>query len=235
MISCAFSTYFCGQNLENMRVVILLVIALAGIITAYLMTKPSDEKPLPVINPIDLNSEMVDADLARQGFGHKIGDFSFTDQTGKAFGLKDVEGKVFVAEYFFSTCGTICPKMTAQMERVHQQFKHNNQVEILSFTVDPANDTVARLAEYAKEHHADSKQWHFLTGEKEKLYEAARRSFFVLKPAAVENQGDVGSDFIHTNNFVLIDKQLRIRGYYDGTSAHDVDRLMKDMERLLEE
>ncbi|HLP55290.1 MAG TPA: SCO family protein [Fluviicola sp.] len=218
-----------------MRVVILLVIALAGIITAYLMTKPSDEKPLPVINPIDLNSEMVDADLARQGFGHKIGDFSFTDQTGKAFGLKDVEGKVFVAEYFFSTCGTICPKMTAQMERVHQQFKHNNQVEILSFTVDPANDTVARLAEYAKEHHADSKQWHFLTGEKEKLYEAARRSFFVLKPAAVENQGDVGSDFIHTNNFVLIDKQLRIRGYYDGTSAHDVDRLMKDMERLLEE
>lgn len=235
MISCAFSTYFCGQNLENMRVVILMVIALAGIITAYLMTKPSDEKPLPVINPIDLNSEMVDADLARQGFGHKIGDFSFTDQTGKAFGLKDVEGKVFVAEYFFSTCGTICPKMTAQMERVHQQFKHNNQVEILSFTVDPANDTVARLAEYAKEHHADSKQWHFLTGEKEKLYEAARRSFFVLKPAAVENQGDVGSDFIHTNNFVLIDKQLRIRGYYDGTSAHDVDRLMKDMERLLEE
>ncbi len=235
MISCAFSTYFCGQNLENMRVVILLVIALAGIITAYLMTKPSDEKPLPVINPIDLNSEMVDADLARQGFGHKIGDFSFTDQTGKAFGLKDVEGKVFVAEYFFSTCGTICPKMTAQMERVHQQFKHTNQVEILSFTVDPANDTVARLAEYAKEHHADSKQWHFLTGEKEKLYEAARRSFFVLKPAAVENQGDVGSDFIHTNNFVLIDKQLRIRGYYDGTSAHDVDRLMKDMERLLEE
>ena len=235
MISCAFSTYFCGQNLENMRVVILLVIALAGIITAYLMTKPSDEKPLPVINPIDLNSEMVDADLARQGFGHKIGDFSFTDQTGKAFGLKDVEGKVFVAEYFFSTCGTICPKMTAQMERVHQQFKHTNQVEILSFTVDPANDTVARLAEYAKEHHADSKQWHFLTGEKEKLYEAARRSFFVLKPAAVENQGDVGSDFIHTNNFVLIDQQLRIRGYYDGTSAHDVDRLMKDMERLLEE
>ena len=218
-----------------MRVVILLVIALAGIITAYLMTKPSDEKPLPVINPIDLNSEMVDADLARQGFGHKIGDFSFTDQTGKAFGLKDVEGKVFVAEYFFSTCGTICPKMTAQMERVHQQFKHTNQVEILSFTVDPANDTVARLAEYAKEHHADSKQWHFLTGEKEKLYEAARRSFFVLKPAAVENQGDVGSDFIHTKNYVQIDTQMRIRGYYDGTSAHDVDRLMKDMERLLEE
>ncbi|MES2556742.1 MAG: SCO family protein [Bacteroidota bacterium] len=218
-----------------MRVAIILVIALAGIITAYLITKPSDEKPLPVINPVDLNAEMVDPDLVRQGFGHKIGDFSFTDQTNKAFGLKDLKGKVFVAEYFFSTCATICPKMTAQMERVHNHFKQNNQVAILSFTVDPETDSVARLAEYAQLHHADSKQWHFLTGKKEKLYEVARRSFFVLKPAAVENQGDVGSDFIHTNNFVLVDQQLRIRGYYDGTSEKEVGRLMKDMEQLLAE
>ncbi len=235
MISCAYSMYFCSQNVENMRVIILLVIAVVGIITAYLITKPSDEKPLPVINPVDLNSEMVDPDLVRQGFGHKIGDFSFTDQNNKTFSLKDVKGKVFVAEYFFSTCGTICPKMTAQMQRVHHHFKQNNQVEILSFTVDPETDSVARLAEYAQLHHADSKQWHFLTGKREKLYEVARKSFFVLKPAAVQNQGDVGSDFIHTNNFVLVDRQLRIRGYYDGTSETEVDRLMKDMERLVEE
>jgi len=217
-----------------MRVIIVGIIAIIGIITAYMMTKPSDEKALPIINPIDVNEEMVDRDLVRQGFGHKIGSFSFTDQTNQAYGLKDVKGKVFVAEYFFTNCGTICPKMTAQMERVQQRFNGNNELKILSFTVDPTNDTVARMAEYAKLHKANNKQWHFLTGTQEELYRIARRYFFILKPAEVKNQGDVGSDFIHTNNFVLVDKQQRIRGYYDGTSEKEVDQLMKDIERLLE-
>ena len=235
MIPWQYSMYFCSQNVENMRVIILLVIAIVGVITAYLITKPSDEKPLPVINPVDINAEMVDQDLVRQGFGHKIGEFSFTDQNNTPFGLKDVKGKVLVAEYFFSTCGTICPKMNAQMQRVHHHFKKNKDIALLSFTVDPETDSVAQLADYAKAHHADANQWHFLTGQKEKLYEVARRSFFVLKPAAVQNQGDVGSDFIHTNNFVLVDRQLRIRGYYDGTSEKEVNRMITDMERLLEE
>ncbi len=217
-----------------MRVIIVGIIAIIGIITAYMMTKPSDEKALPIINPIDVNEEMVDRDLVRQGFGHKIGLFSFTDQTNQAYGLKDVKGKVFVAEYFFTNCGTICPKMTAQMERVQQRFNGNNELKILSFTVDPTNDTVARMAEYAKLHKVNNKQWHFLTGTQEELYRIARRYFFILKPAEVKNQGDVGSDFIHTNNFVLVDKQQRIRGYYDGTSEKEVDQLMKDIERLLE-
>jgi protein SCO1 len=217
-----------------MRVIIVGVIVIVGIMITYFMVKPSDEKPLPVINPADLNAEMVDDEIERQGYGHKIGAFSFTDQTGKTIGLKDVEGKVFVAEYFFSTCGTICPRMTEQMERVHYKFKHNKQVKILSFTVDPETDSVAQLAQYAKQHNADPRQWHFLTGEKEALYKVARKSFFVLKPAAVRNQGDVGSDFIHTNNFVLVDRALQIRGYYDGTDPKDVDRMMRDMERLLE-
>lgn len=217
-----------------MRVIIVGIIAIIGIITAYMMTKPSDEKALPIINPIDVNEEMVDRDLVRQGFGHTIGSFSFTDQTNQAYGLKDVKGKVFVAEYFFTNCGTICPKMTAQMERVQQRFNGNNDLKILSFTVDPTNDTVARMAEYAKLHKANNKQWHFLTGTQEELYRIARRYFFILKPAEVKNQGDVGSDFIHTNNFVLVDRQQRIRGYYDGTSEKEVDQLMKDIERLLE-
>lgn len=218
-----------------MRVIIVGAIAIIGMIISYYIMKPSDEKPLPVINPADVNSEMVDEDLMRQGHGHTIGAFSFTDQTGKTFGLKDVKGKVFVAEYFFSTCGTICPRMTEQMERVHYKFKQNKDVAILSFTVDPETDTVAQLAQYAKQHNADARQWHFLTGKKEELYKVARRSFFVLKPAAVRNQGDVGSDFIHTNNFVLVDRELHIRGYYDGTDPKDVDRLMRDIERLLEQ
>ena len=218
-----------------MRVIILGIIAIVGIIIAYMMTKPSTEKKLPVINPIDLNEEMVDRDLVRQGFGHKIGSFSFTDQRNQTYGLKDVKGKVFVAEYFFTTCGTICPKMTAQMERVQKRFNGNHEFKILSFTVDPKNDSVARMAEYAKLHKANNKQWHFLTGSQAELYRIARRYFFILKPAEAQNQGDVGSDFIHTNNFVLVDQQQRIRGYYDGTSEKEVDELMEDIERLLEE
>ena len=106
---------------------------------------------------------------------------------------------------------------------------------MLSFTVDPENDTPAQLKRYAQLHKANPKTWHFLTGSKEQLYRLARKSFFVLKPAEVANQGDVGSDFIHTNNFVLVDKQRRIRGYYDGTSPADVDRLITDAKMLLEE
>jgi len=217
-----------------MRVIILGIIAIVGIIITYMMTKPSTEKSLPIINPIDLNEEMVDRDLVRQGFGHKIGSFSFTDQLNQSYGLKDVQGKVFVAEYFFTNCGTICPKMTAQMERVQQRFNGNNEFKILSFTVDPINDTVARMAEYAKLHKANNNQWHFLTGPQAELYRIARRYFFILKPAEAQNQGDVGSDFIHTNNFVLVDQQQRIRGYYDGTSEKEVDQMMTDIERLLE-
>lgn len=218
-----------------MRVLLLGIVVIGGIITAYLIVKPSAKEPLPVINPIDVNPEMVDRDLVRQGIGHTIGDFTFTDQRNRPFGLKDVKGKVFVAEYFFTTCATICPKMTAQMERVQERFRGDRRFAILSFTVDPANDTVARMAEYAKLHHADNNQWHFLTGKQEDLYRVARRSFFVLKPAEAQNQGDVGSDFIHTNNFVLIDQQQRIRGYYDGTSEQDVNELMQHIEQLLEE
>lgn len=199
------------------------------------MIKPDEKKELPVINPVDINEEMVDPEMLRIGYGHKIGAFSFKDQNNRTITEKDVKGKVFVAEYFFTNCGTICPKMTEEMTRVHKAYKSNLNLKILSFTVDPDNDTVEQLKRYADKHHADANQWHFLTGTKEKLYQLARKSFFVLKPAEAENQGDVGSDFIHTNNFVLVDKQMRIRGYYDGTSSKEVDELIKDIQVLLEE
>lgn len=125
--------------------------------------------------------------------------------------------------------------MNSQMQRVHKAYKDNANVKILSFTVDPKNDTVAQMKRYADLHHAEPEQWHFLTGSKEDLYSLARKSFFVLKPAEAENQGDVGSDFIHTNNFVLVDRDMRIRGYYDGTSQKEVDELIKDIDLLLKE
>jgi protein SCO1/2 len=178
---------------------------------------------------------MVDPELLRIGYGHKVGDFSFLNQEGKMISLDDVRGKVFVAEYFFTTCGTICPIMNQQMQRVAQAYATENDFRILSFTVDPKTDTVEQMKRYATAHGADAKKWYFLTGSQEKLYALARKSFFVLKPAEAENQGDVGSDFIHTNNFVLVDKQLRIRGYYDGTNPKEIEGLIKDIALLLEE
>jgi len=217
-----------------MRVFIVALIAIVGIVIAYQFTKPG-EKPLKIYNPVDVEPEMVDEDLKRKGLGHTIQEFSFTDQSGKAYGSKDLKGKIYVAEYFFTTCGTICPVMNAEMQRVQEAFIGNNAFRILSFTVDPETDSVAQMKNYAEAHSADPKQWHFLTGKKEDLYKLARRSFFVLKPAEAQNQGDVGSDFIHTNYFVLVDTQKRIRGYYDGTDSREVDKLIEDIQKLMEE
>lgn len=219
-----------------MRVIAIIVIVLLGIGLAYYMTlTQADQKQLPVIQPRDVKQEMVDPELLKKGIGHRIGDFSFQNQHNETITLDDVKGKVFVAEYFFTTCGTICPKMTEQMTRVQKRFHENDKVAILSFTVNPTYDSVAILNAYAEKYNAKKGQWHFLTGSQEDLYGLARKSFFVLKPAEAANLGDAGSDFIHTNNFVLVDQELRIRGYYDGTSISEVNELMEDIELLLEE
>lgn len=218
------------------RILFLIIFSVIGILVIYLNNRPAPEKEkLPIINPAELNEEMVDEDLQRIGIGHTIGNFSFLNQDGKRITQAAVAGKVYVVEYFFTTCGTICPKMNRQMQRVHGKFKNDDRFRILSFTVDPDTDTVAQLKRYADAHGANSGRWIFLTGEKEDLYALARTSFFVLKPSEAVNQGDVGSDFIHTNNFVLVDQKKRIRGYYDGTSPKDVTQLMHDISLLLKE
>lgn len=214
----------------------LLAIIVGGIsLTYYLQNQPKEEK-LPVINPTDLLPELVDPSILmeRKGYGHTIGDFSFLNQDSIVISQDDIDGKVFVAEYFFTTCTNICPIMNEQMQRVNEKYKSQDDFRILSFSVDPEVDTVAQMKRYADEHEAGSK-WYFLTGNKEELYGLARKSFFVLKPAEAENVGDVGSDFIHTNNFVLVDKQRRIRGYYDGLRPTAVDSLMVDIQKLLNE
>jgi protein SCO1/2 len=121
------------------------------------------------------------------------------------------------------------------MQRIQRKFAQQNDVRIFSFTVDPDIDTVAQMKRYATAHQAKVGQWHFLTGKKAALYSLARRSFFVLKPAEAQNLGDAGSDFIHTNNFVLIDRQMRIRGYYDGTNPKEVSLLQAHIAQLLDE
>lgn len=215
---------------------ISICIVIVGIIIAYSMIKSNlGEKELPIIQPVDVNSEMVNPEIMNQGLGHRIGEFEFRNQYNQKVSLQDVKGKIFIAEYFFTTCQTICPIMTDEMMRVQSRFRGNDEVKILSFTVDPDIDTVETLKAYAEKHQAQKGQWHFLTGKKEELYQLARNSFFVLKPAEARNLGDANSDFIHTNNFVLVDRALQIRGYYDGTNPQEVNTLMDDIELLLKE
>ena len=217
------------------RILFLLLFSTVFIGIIYYSNVSDNPKKLPVINPIDVNKEMVDPELLRLGYGHRIAHFRLTDQDGNSFSDKPLENKIYVAEYFFTTCRTICPLMNTQMARVQNAFSKETDVHLLSFTVDPEYDTPSVLKKYAYDHGAISGKWHFLTGSKKDLYTLARKSFFVLKPAEAINQGDVGSDFIHTNNFVLVDKQRRIRGYYDGTSAAAVDQLIVDIRILLNE
>lgn len=162
---------------------------------------------------------------------HTIPAFSFTNQDGKTVTEKDFDGSVYVTDFFFTTCHSICPIMSTQMERIAEKFKGNNEVKILSHTVDPEIDTVAQLKDYATKHNADSKQWMFVTGDKKALYEIARKGYLLNA-----DEGNGGpDDFIHTQNFALIDKDKRIRGFYDGTDSAEVNQLIKDIDLLLAE
>ena len=213
---------------------LLFVLFLLGVCipVAYYYVQPGNEDSLEIVNPVDLNPEMVAPELRNKGMNHIIEDFQFLDQNGKLVKSKDIEGKIWVVEYFFATCLGICPIMNEQMKRVQSAFKKDTNIVILSFTVDPDKDSVQALKNYALDHGAIDGKWHFFTGDKENLYALARSSFFVLKPAEAKNQGDAGSDFIHTNNFVLVDQKKRIRGYYDGTSTKEVDDLIRDITKL---
>ena len=160
---------------------------------------------------------------------HTIADFALLDQQGHTITQKDIAGKIYVADYFFANCKSICPKMSNQLERVQARFKNEPAFCILSHTVDPMRDTVAAMATYAKLHGADPGKWFFLTGDKKELYDLARNSYL-----AVASKGDGGpEDFIHTEQFALVDKSRHIRGFYDGTDSVEVNRLMADVEQLL--
>lgn len=162
---------------------------------------------------------------------HTVPDFSFINQDGQTITQKNFNGSVYVTDFFFTTCHTICPIMSSQMERIAEKFKGNFEVKFLSHTVDPEIDTVEQLKRYALEHNADPKQWMFVTGDKKLLYSIARKGYLLNA-----EQGDGGpDDFIHTQNFALVDIDKHIRGFYDGTDSIIMNQLMKDIDLLLAE
>jgi protein SCO1/2 len=164
---------------------------------------------------------------------NEVQPFFFTDQDGKIISQKDVAGKVYVAEYFFTTCKGICPKMNNNMKEIYADFKDEPDFRILSHTVDPETDTVARMKWYADSMKADSKTWLFLTGRKDSLYRAARVSYLLDDPK--NNDEDINKQFIHTQFFALVDKNGEVRKIADGLKKDEIAELKTDIEKLLKE
>ena len=188
-------------------------------------------KKLPILGNHSLDSTYHGSTLKLDTIWHHIPEFSFINQDGKTVTQADVEGKVYVADYFFTTCQSICPIMSKQLDRVAAAWKKESDFRILSYTVDPETDTPQQLKSYAALYKANTQQWMFLTGEKPALYELARKGYLL---DAQEGNGGA-EDFIHTQNFALIDRHGRIRGYYDGTDSTEVNNLIKDIDFLLQE
>lgn len=162
---------------------------------------------------------------------HTIPDFSFVNQDSSTITNKTYDGKIYVADFFFTTCPTICPVMKKQMLRVYEKYKENPKVGILSHTIDPRHDSVKVLKEYASQLGINGKMWNFVTGEKAKIYEIGEKSYYVT---AGEDSTAAGG-IIHSGAFILVDTKRRVRGVYDGTKETDVTKLIKDMEVLLNE
>jgi len=213
---------------EYLKIGILLTIFVTGVTAAYLIQRP--ERQLPILNPSDLNPALVADSLEGKGMNHRVADFDLVDQTGTPRSARDVEGKVRVVSYFFTTCPTICVDMAVGLRRVQGAFKDDNRLRILSHTAMPEYDSVPVLADYAARNGCGSAQWWLLTGTPEELNRLARTSYFAVLE---EGQGWDEHSFIHTENLVLVDAEGRLRGYYDGTDPKAVDQLIADISLLL--
>jgi len=207
----------------------IAILALTSIVILalfYNALKPKGK--LAIYQPSMVNYELVDSTLQHKKKFHKIAPFSLTNQNGLTVTEKDYMNKIYVADFFFTTCPSICPKMTANMGLIQENIKTDNQVLLLSFSVTPEIDSVQQLKSYAIEKGVIDSKWNLLTGNKKEIYELARKSYL-----AVKTDGDGGEhDMIHTENFILVDPEKRIRGFYDGTDINAMDELLSDIKVL---
>lgn len=208
---------------------VLLVFSIITIYLFYVALKPS--KTLPIFNPSDVNPELVDSTVQYISKYHTIADFSFVNQNGKTITQKDYEGKVYVADFFFTTCGSICPKMTTNLAEVQKAILNNPKVMLLSHTVFPETDSVSVLKAYALKNGVVDSKWNLVTGDKKAIYTMARKSYLAVKLGRPEQLYDM----VHTENFVLVDTKKRVRGFYDGTKKEDMKRLIEDINFLCTE
>lgn len=211
---------------------ILAIISIIAVLLVGAYQSFTSKKPPVTLDTLGMNfydTTMPDGSKVTIKIPHRVMEFSFIDQNGDTFTHKNLEGKIYVADFFFTTCPSICPIMGRNMKKLSDKFANDPEVHFVSHTVDPEEDTPEVLKQYAKAINANEQKWTFLTGEKSKLYYVAREGY---KVTAMDNDGSSDEDFIHTQNFVLIDKARQIRGYYDGTDSLEMRKLEKDIMLL---
>lgn len=206
--------------------VVLLIISAIIISIFYNILKP--QRVLPIYQPSMVTSELVDSTIQFKRKYHTIADFSLTNQNGETITQDTYKDKIYVADFFFTTCPTICIAMTDHMLQIQNEIINDDEVMLLSHSVTPEIDSVAQLKKYALEKGVIDRKWNLVTGDKKDIYELARKSYL-----AVLDDGDGGPfDMIHTENFMLIDKKRQIRGFYDGTNPEDIKLLLEDIKTL---
>lgn len=209
--------------------IVLGVLSIIIISIFYSILKP---KPvLHIYQPSQVNVELVDSTIQHKSKYHTIADFKLINQNGKYITQDNYKDKIYVADFFFTTCQTICPIMTDHMYHIQKELKNDKDVMLLSHSVTPEVDSVAQLKRYARQKGVDDSKWNLVTGDKKQIYKLARQSYLAVKTVG---NGDK-YDMIHTENFMLIDKKRQIRGFYDGTDPDEIDRLLEDIKVLKEE
>lgn len=211
---------------STVLIILLFILTFPSVLYVILATGKTNFIHLPYVG------ERTVAPNGKDTIYHTVAPFSFLNQDGKTVTNKDYDSSIYVADYFFTTCKTICPKMATELLRVQEQFEYTKGlVKILSHTVDPEVDSVPALKAYSQMIHADKGMWNFVTGDKKELYDMARNSYLVNAM-----KGDGGKDdFIHSELFVLVDKEKHIRGVYDGTDIKAVNELLDDIKVLIAE
>ena len=209
--------------------VFLAVFSAVSILVFYHLLKV--DKTLKIYNPSDVNPRLVDESIAHVSKNHRIANFELTNQNGDIITNNNYKNKIYIADFFFTRCQTICIAMAYNMSELQDFYKNDSDIMFLSHSVTPVIDSVSVLKEYAERKGVIDGKWHVTTGSKKHIYELARKSYFAVLD---EGNGDE-NDFIHTEQFVLVDKERRIRGYYDGTDKNDMEKLKKDIVLLKEE
>ncbi len=223
---------------KKYRTFILVFFCLSVLIFIGIYSLLKPKKSLPIFTPRDVNPQLVDSTIQHIGYNHTIADFKFTNQNGKIITQQDYKGKIYVADFFFTTCPTICPIMTDNMVWLQDKIKDIPDVLLLSHSVTPDIDSVPVLKKYAQKKGVLDNKWNLVTGDKKEIYYIARKSYLAVETGKPEELYDM----VHTENFVLIDKKGRIRGFYDGTNLNkptedgtkNVSQLLEDILWLVE-
>jgi len=218
---------FFKKSIPTLR--FLIVFSIVGITVFYQLM--SQEERLKIYNPIDINPRLVDISVKNLKKNHSISDFELTNQNGKTITNTTYENKIYIADFFFTRCQTICISMAYNMSELQEYYKDDNDIMFLSHSVTPTIDSVPVLKEYAINKGVIDGKWNITTGSKSHIYDLARKNYFAVLD---EGSGDE-NDFIHTEQFVLIDKERRIRGFYDGTEKEDMNKIKKDITILKRE